>query len=62
MRAITCLLLASQKGPSIFVPDLIVEVVSPGDSRPEVEQKAQEWLDAGDLLSGFAVRVGEPFR
>ena len=29
------------------VPDLAVEVLSPGDSRREVKEKAQDWLDAG---------------
>jgi Uma2 family endonuclease len=29
------------------VPDLAVEVVSPGDSYAEVEEKVFEWLDAG---------------
>lgn len=28
-------------------PDLAVEVVSPGDTRREVEEKVKDWLDAG---------------
>lgn len=28
-------------------PDLVVEVVSPGDRAGEIDQKAQEWLDFG---------------
>ena len=28
-------------------PDLVVEVISPGDSYTEVEDKVMEWLDAG---------------
>ncbi len=28
-------------------PDLAVEIVSPGDTHDEVEEKVQEWLDAG---------------
>jgi Uma2 family endonuclease len=30
-----------------FVPDLIVEVVSPDDRAREIRQKTREWLDAG---------------
>ncbi len=30
-----------------FVPDLIVEVVSPDDRAGEIRQKTREWLDAG---------------
>ena|SRR5581483_3179958 len=33
-----------------LIPDLIVEIVSPGDTRAEVEQKIQEWLQAGARL------------
>jgi Uma2 family endonuclease len=33
-----------------FVPDLIVEVVSPGDTAAEVQQKIEEWLQAGARL------------
>jgi Uma2 family endonuclease len=31
-------------------PDLAVEVVSPGDTYTEVEEKAVEWLEAGTLM------------
>ncbi len=31
-------------------PDLAVEVVSPGDTYTEVEEKAIEWLEAGSLM------------
>ncbi len=31
-------------------PDLAVEVVSPGDTYTEVEDKVLEWLDAGTLM------------
>lgn len=31
-------------------PDLAVEVVSPGDTYTEVEEKATEWLEAGALM------------
>ena len=34
-----------------LVPDLVVEVVSPGDSRREVEDKVQDWLTAGVRLA-----------
>ncbi len=30
-----------------IAPDLVVEVVSPGDRAGEIEQKTQEWLDFG---------------
>lgn len=33
-----------------FAPDLAVEVVSPGDTLVEVEEKVQDWLDAGTKL------------
>ena len=32
------------------IPDLVVEVVSPGDSRREVLEKVQDWLQAGVRL------------
>ncbi len=32
------------------VPDLIVEVISPGDSAAEVQEKIEEWLRAGARL------------
>ena len=31
-------------------PDLVVEVVSPGDRYTEVEEKAQDWLDTGTRM------------
>jgi Uma2 family endonuclease len=31
-------------------PDLAVEVVSPGDTLDEVDEKVQEWLDGGALM------------
>ena len=33
-----------------LVPDLVVEVVSPGDTRREVREKVEEWLTAGVRL------------
>ena len=33
-----------------MVPDLVVEVVSPGDSRREVREKVEAWLRAGVRL------------
>ena len=33
-----------------LIPDLVVEVVSPGNSRPAAERRAQMWLDAGVRL------------
>jgi len=35
---------------SELVPDLVVEVVSPYDTAPEVEEKVQTWLQAGVRL------------
>ncbi len=32
------------------VPNLIVEIVSPGDRASDVQEKAQDWLDAGARL------------
>ena len=32
------------------VPDIIVEVISPGDSASEIQSKVREWLDAGARL------------
>jgi Uma2 family endonuclease len=32
------------------VPDLVVEVISPGDTYTEVEEKVLEWLEAGALM------------
>ena len=31
-------------------PDLVVEVISPGDTYTEVEEKVLEWLEAGALM------------
>ncbi len=31
-------------------PDLVVEVVSPGDTVSDVDEKVQEWLDAGAMM------------
>ena len=39
--------------PESFIelaPDLVVEVVSPGDSRREVREKVEDWLQAGVRL------------
>ena len=38
------------KAFSEIVPDLIVEVVSPGDSAAEVQSKVREWIEAGARL------------
>jgi Uma2 family endonuclease len=38
------------KSFTTIVPDLLVEVVSPGDTAAEVEQKTLEWLAAGVRL------------
>src|SRR5439155_10375899 len=35
------------KGYEAIAPDLVVEVLSPGDSRREIEEKTQDWLEAG---------------
>jgi Uma2 family endonuclease len=35
------------KGYRLGAPDLVVEVVSPGDTVSEVEEKVSEWLEAG---------------
>ena len=32
------------------IPDLVVEVVSPGDSQREVREKVEDWLQAGVSL------------
>ena len=34
-----------------IIPDLIVEVVSPGDTRREVEEKVHDWLTTGVRLA-----------
>jgi Uma2 family endonuclease len=31
-------------------PDLVVEVISPGDTYTEVDEKVLEWLEAGSLI------------
>jgi Uma2 family endonuclease len=31
-------------------PDLVVEVISPGDTYTEVDEKVLEWLEAGSLM------------
>lgn len=38
------------KGYADFAPDLVVEVVSPGDDPDEIQVKVKEWLDAGVRL------------
>ena len=38
------------KGYWIGAPDLAVEVISPGDTVGEVEEKVEEWLEAGTRL------------
>jgi Uma2 family endonuclease len=40
----------SKKGFFPGVPDLAVEVVSPGDTVQEMDDKVQEWLEAGTPL------------
>ena len=45
--------MALEEVPATFVelvPDLVVEVVSPGDTRIEVRDKVEDWLDSGALL------------
>ena len=39
-----------------LAPDLVVEVVSPNDSSSDVEQKAEQWLEAGSKI----VLVADP--
>jgi len=46
------------KGFRAGAPDLVVEVVSPGDSSNEVEAKVLKWLGAGCAM----VIVASPFR
>ncbi|MFN8634890.1 MAG: Uma2 family endonuclease [Chloroflexota bacterium] len=43
-------LAAEVDGYPEMAPDLVVEVVSPGDRASEVQAKADEWLRAGALL------------
>ncbi|MCX6021057.1 MAG: Uma2 family endonuclease [Chloroflexi bacterium] len=38
------------RGYSDVLPDLVVEIVSPGDTAAEVEEKALEWLNGGVRL------------
>jgi Uma2 family endonuclease len=38
------------RGFTDVVPDLVVEVVSPGDTAAEVQSKVREWLEAGVRL------------
>src|SRR5262245_31444210 len=33
-----------------LAPDLVVEVISPNDTYAEVEEKVEQWLDAGTLM------------
>jgi Uma2 family endonuclease len=39
-----------QKGFWVGAPDLAVEVVSPGDTQREIDEKVMAWLDAGARL------------
>ena len=39
------------RGFADVIPDLVVEVVSPGDRQPEIDAKTQMWLDAGVRLA-----------
>ena len=48
--------LESTRGYLPLAPDLVVEVISPSDSFSAVEQKAQQWIEAGCLL----VLVADP--
>jgi Uma2 family endonuclease len=41
---------ARVRGYPNFAPDLVVEVVSPGDTASEVHEKVMEWLEAGARL------------
>ena len=38
------------KGYAPFAPDIAVEVLSPGDSQLDVEEKIEEWLKAGAAM------------
>ena len=44
----------SEGGYSDLVPDLVVEVISPGESRPDVERRMREWLLLGARLGWAA--------
>ena len=56
----------ASKGFDRIAPDLVVEVVSPRDTADEVEEKINDWLDAGVKLVWVAypstknVRVHRP--
>ena len=41
---------ASGSGYAALAPDLVVEIVSPGDRKAEVAAKVDEWLEAGSRL------------
>lgn len=57
---------APSRGFGIGAPDLVAEVVSPGDAYEEVEEKVLDWLRAGTRLvwvvnpRARTVRVHEP--
>ena len=44
----------SDSSYSDLVPDLVVEVISPSESRPEVERRMREWLRLGARLGWAA--------
>ena len=58
VRAPDCAFISSERMPAgglpqtfiPFAPDLAVEVLSPNDTQMEIEEKVQEWLDAGTKL------------
>lgn len=58
VRAPDCAFVASERIPAgglpqtfvPFAPDLAVEVLSPSDTQMEIEEKIQQWLDAGTKL------------
>ena len=41
----------SLPGYADVIPDLVVEMVSPGDRQPDIDAKTQMWLDAGVRLA-----------
>jgi len=43
----------AQRGFSTRVPDLVVEVVSPGDRAGEIQEKVREWFTYGVRLAWF---------
>jgi Uma2 family endonuclease len=51
-------LAVEEKGYFPGPPDLAIEVVSPGDTYSQVEEKASEWLDAGTRM----VLAADPHR